>query len=146
MWRGVLSPVYSLVVQRIKDLNHLFVSVDTLSVRVYLSFRALYTDFTSLMPHGDARHDVTSRFYIAYTSSHYIITSAAIRRERERESQYSLSLYVYDYRYSIDRRLHRQPSPWSSPRNRSSCGRSFGLAAIHPYSFERMRQTSCFRS
>jgi len=50
---------YSLVVRCIKDLNHLFVPVDTLSVRVYLSFRALYTGLTSLVPRGETRHDVT---------------------------------------------------------------------------------------
>lgn len=70
---------YSLVVQRIRDLNHLFVPVDTLSVRVYLSFRALYTGFTSLMPRGGEGERGASRHYEAdfilpRALSHYIIT------------------------------------------------------------------------
>lgn len=112
-----ISLSYSLVVRRIKDLNHLFVSVDTLSVRVYLSFRALYV----ILPLSCRRRVTTLQvdFILPYVVPlHNNSMPSAEPRD------------PVDYRHSIDRRLHRQPSP----RDRSPGRIPFGLAAIHPSS------------
>lgn len=60
-----------------------------------------------------ARRDASRRyeadFILPHTLSHYIITRCHPAESRS-----------VDYRHSIDRRLHRQPSPPRSPRDRSS--------------------------
>lgn len=109
MPRRVIS--YSLVVQCIKDLNRLSVSVDTVSVRVVSNCHFVHCTrilYLSLVPRaGKTRHDVTSRFYIAayVVPLHNNLLLSAVSRS-------------VDYRHSIDRR--RQPSPLRSPRDRSS--------------------------
>lgn len=118
---------YSLVVQRIKDLNHLFVTADILSVRVYLSFRALYAGFMPLSC-SRAERDA-SRHYEA----DFICCRAYVVPLHNNSLPSGRSV---DYRHSIDRRLHRQPSPPRSPRDRSSAEDPLVFAAIHPSSRE----------
>lgn len=94
---------YSLVVRCIKDLNRLSVSVDTVSVRVVSNCHFVHcTRILYLFLSRAARHDVTSRFYIAA----YVVPLHNNLLLSENRS--------VDYRYSIDSR--RQPSP----RDRSS--------------------------
>jgi len=94
---------YSLVVRCIKDLNRLSVSVDTVGVRVVSNCHFVHCTYTDLVPLSRAaRHDITSRFYIAA----YVVPLHNNSLLSENRS--------VDYRHSIDRR--RQPSP----RDRSS--------------------------
>jgi len=88
---------------------------------IYL-YRRIHSAFASIcrfvycarfyLSHAARRHVTTLRvdFISPHTSSHYIITRCHPPRGPR----------SVDYRYSIDRRLHRQPSPPRSLRDRSS--------------------------
>jgi len=79
-----------------------------------------------------ARRDASRRyeadFILPHTLSHYIITRC---HPAERRS--------VDYRHSIDRRLHRQPSPPRSPRDRSSGRILWSSPPFIPSPLVRMR-------
>jgi hypothetical protein len=88
---------------------------------IYL-YRRIHSAFASIcrfvycarfyLSHAARRHVTTLQvdFILPHTSSHYIITRCHPPRGPR----------SVDYRHSIDRRLHRQPSPPRSPCDRSS--------------------------